>query len=315
MNRSNLAITLALLAGSVLTATALSARPPETAPAAPTAAPAPAEPAAAPTSVGDAGRVFELKSAKGRVLVVHALPDLSSSGARHSIAQFRELGPTIAGVTTVFAVALPADRFTAELAAVPGGAGDLPIYRDEGGAFATSLGAPAGVHSLVIIGGDGLRLFGVPADKAGHIDFAPLVKRIDDTTKDRETNHANLENGLSLQGYDAVEYLDNTKAVKGTPGIETTFRGIRYRFASKENRAKFNAAPEKYLPAYGGWCATAIAKGDKVEVDPTNFKVTNGRVFLFYNGFWGNALTDWNKDEQGLTGKADGQWRTLIRKR
>ena len=84
-----------------------------------------------------------------------------------------------------------------------------------------------------------------------------------------------------------------------------------YRFASAASRDKFNVDPTRYLPAYGGWCATAMAKGDKVEIDPKNFKVTNGRLFLFYKGLFGNALNDWNKDEAGLTVMADSHWKEL----
>lgn len=313
-----LTVTLAaVLAGTSLTVAVAqpasapgSATPgPSSTPAAPVAAPA--DPGAA---VGDPGRVFVLKSAAGRVVIVHKLPNLSGPAATEALEQHRRLGPTLAGATTVFAVALPADRFTSELAAVAGGK-ELPIYRDEGGAFAKAHGAPEGEQGVVVLSADGNRMFGVSADGRGGIDVAALNKRISDATKDRDTAHANLENGLALQGYDAVEYINRNRATPGAAGMETVYRGVRYRFASAANRDTFNAAPDKYLPAYGGWCATAIAKSDKVEVDPKNFKVTNGRLFLFYNGFWGDALKDWNKDEAGLTPKADRNWKTITSKR
>jgi hypothetical protein len=83
---------------------------------------------------------------------------------------------------------------------------------------------------------------------------------------------------------------------------------VIYYFASEEDRKLFAESPEKYLPTYGGWCATAMAKGEKVEIDPTNFKVTNGRLFLFFKAFYANAIKDWNKDEANLTVKADANW-------
>jgi hypothetical protein len=86
---------------------------------------------------------------------------------------------------------------------------------------------------------------------------------------------------------------------------------VQYRFATEAARERFRADPERHLPAYGGWCATAMAKGEKVEIDPTNFKVTNGRLFLFFKAFYANALKDWNKDEPGLTSRADAAWRRL----
>ena len=55
-----------------------------------------------------------------------------------------------------------------------------------------------------------------------------------------------------------------------------------------------------------------MADSRKVEIDPANFKVTNGRLFLFYKGWLGNALNDWNKDEKNLTIRADEQWRKIV---
>ncbi len=123
--------------------------------------------------------------------------------------------------------------------------------------------------------------------------------------------HDNVDkNHLAVQGYDVVAYFAGS-AAKGDPKITASHGGHTYRFANEQNRKAFNDAPDKYVPQYGGWCATAMAKGDKVEIDPKTFKVTNGRLFLFYNGFWGNALKDWNANESELTRKADDAWPKL----
>ena len=37
----------------------------------------------------------------------------------------------------------------------------------------------------------------------------------------------------------------------------------------------------------------------------------DGRLFLFYKGFWGNARKDWDKDEPTQTAKADAQWKKI----
>jgi hypothetical protein len=116
---------------------------------------------------------------------------------------------------------------------------------------------------------------------------------------------------LALQGYDPVAYFDQGRSVKGSADIEAVHATVRYRFASEAHRTAFTNAPAKYLPTYGGWCATAMSKGDKVDIDPTNFKVTDGRLFLFYNGFWGNARKDWAKNEAALTKEADAAWKKL----
>jgi len=116
---------------------------------------------------------------------------------------------------------------------------------------------------------------------------------------------------VALKGYDPVCYFIQNAAVKGKKELSAQHRGVTYHFASETNKKLFAAAPDKYLPTYGGWCATAMAKGEKVDIDPTNFKVTNGRLFLFFKAFYANAIKDWNKDEPGQTARADANWKKL----
>ena len=124
--------------------------------------------------------------------------------------------------------------------------------------------------------------------------------------------HYNLgADKVAISSYDAVAYFTQGKALKGRKEISAQHHGVAYYFASEDDRKLFVASPEKYLPTYGGWCATAMAKGEKVEIDPTNFKVTNGRLFLFFKAFYANAIKDWNKDEPNLTTKADANWKKI----
>ena len=125
-------------------------------------------------------------------------------------------------------------------------------------------------------------------------------------------HHYNLgADKLALGGYDPVAYFTKNQALKGRKEISAEHRGVTYWFASEGDKKLFAESPEKYLPAYGGWCATAMAKAEKVEIDPANFKVTNGRLFLFYKGLWGNARKDWEKDEAGLAARADANWKKI----
>ena len=97
------------------------------------------------------------------------------------------------------------------------------------------------------------------------------------------------ETGLALQGYDPISYLDKAGPKEGKKAHAFVYRGITYRFATAENKAKFEAEPATYEPPYGGWCAWAVIDGDKVEIDPMNYEVIDGRVYLFYKGWLGNA--------------------------
>jgi len=132
------------------------------------------------------------------------------------------------------------------------------------------------------------------------------------SAKPAPAHHYNLgANSLGLSGYDPVSYFTSSRAEKGSPQIKVQYRGVLYQFVSAEHKAAFLAKPERYLPTYGGWCATAMAKGEKVEIDPTNFKVTDGRLFLFFKSFYANAQNQWNKDEANLTAKADANWKKI----
>lgn len=121
-----------------------------------------------------------------------------------------------------------------------------------------------------------------------------------------------LTNGLALQGYDAVSYFTNTSPTKGNKTISIKYNGALYLFSTAANKEIFKKDPAKYTPAYGGWCAYAMAiKGEKVEVDPLTYKIKNGKLLLFYNAYFNNTLTDWNKNENSLYQKAETNWKKL----
>lgn len=126
------------------------------------------------------------------------------------------------------------------------------------------------------------------------------------------TKHFNTKKLIALEGYDPVSYFSN-KPEEGMDEIKYSHKGVTYLFASQQNLAKFKASPEKYEPAYGGWCAYAMGEtGEKVKIDTETFKIVDGKLYLFYN-FWGNnTLTDWNKSEGPLKAKADQHWKKIV---
>lgn len=119
------------------------------------------------------------------------------------------------------------------------------------------------------------------------------------------------KNGIALDGYDVVSYFAG-KAVKGNKQFNTDYSGATYYFQSKENQKTFESDPTKYLPQYEGYCALGVSYGKKISVDPNTFRVTNGKLYLFYNGDAAgkkvNSLETWNKNENRLLKKADELW-------
>lgn len=123
----------------------------------------------------------------------------------------------------------------------------------------------------------------------------------------------NLENGVAISGYDPTSYFAG-KPLKGNKQIAVKFEGVTYWFASKANAETFKAAPVKFEPAYGGWCAYAMgARGEKVEIDPETYKIIDGKNHLFYNKLFNNTLPDWNKDQANLKKKADASWSAIFK--
>jgi hypothetical protein len=120
--------------------------------------------------------------------------------------------------------------------------------------------------------------------------------------------------GVAIDGYDPVSYFADTGPLPGDAAFEANHDGAKFRFASAENRDVFVADPARFAPAYGGWCAWAIADGGGalVEVDPESFLIQDGRLLLFYDGWLADTRGMWLAEETLALGEqADANWERL----
>lgn len=140
--------------------------------------------------------------------------------------------------------------------------------------------------------------------------FAPAAEEVG-KAKPVDIYNVPAKAPVAIAGYDPVAYFTDKKAVEGTERFKAVQDGIEYHFASAEHCDLFTKDPGKYKPAYGGWCATAMAYGKKVEIDPENFIVEHGRLFLFYKSFFQNAKNAWTADEPKMLRDADASWQKL----
>ena len=55
-------------------------------------------------------------------------------------------------------------------------------------------------------------------------------------------------------------------------------------------------------------------KGDKVAIDPQSFTVEDGKLYLFYDGLFGDTRKSWTKagGAPKLAGKATENWRRYL---
>ncbi len=116
---------------------------------------------------------------------------------------------------------------------------------------------------------------------------------------------------IALQGFSPVSYLDLNLAQRGSKAFKSEHNGLNYYFIDAEQKAKFDKNPAKYLPQFGGWCATGIAVGAKFRTNPNKFLVKKGKLYLYLYDLEVDALQLWLKDEKGMAKKARTNWKTM----
>ncbi len=126
--------------------------------------------------------------------------------------------------------------------------------------------------------------------------------------------HYNIVDNVALSGYDPVSYFVN-KPVEGKKEFAYSYKGVTYYFLNEKSQAVFKANPEKFEPQYGGWCAYALARENPqlMEADPLTYKITNDKLYVFYNAFGVNTLKKWIKKEPEMKSTADKNWDKIIK--
>lgn len=112
----------------------------------------------------------------------------------------------------------------------------------------------------------------------------------------------------AIKGYDPVAYFTQGKPVKGDSEFTYEWNGAKWKFSSAEHKKLFSDAPEKYAPQYGGWCAFAMAMGDKAGIDPTAWHINDEKLYLNYSD---SVNKDWLSDRDNFIEKADIEWQKV----
>ena len=121
-----------------------------------------------------------------------------------------------------------------------------------------------------------------------------------------------VENGeVLLDGYDPVSYFLG-EAKKGNPDILIEIDGRQLLFSSEENKKTYEQSPEKFEPAYGGWCAIAMVDKTFVVPDYTLYKIQDGALMFFSIRAFFNGLTEWDKDPDKNKLLADTNYTVLF---
>lgn len=112
----------------------------------------------------------------------------------------------------------------------------------------------------------------------------------------------------AVQGYDVVSYQTGKRPIRGNGNYVAAYDGATYQFSSADNRKAFENDPEKYVPAYGGYCAFGASVGKKFIGDPEVWRVVDGTLYLNLDT---GIQAQWLKDVPGRIKTANAKWRQI----
>ena len=120
---------------------------------------------------------------------------------------------------------------------------------------------------------------------------------------------------VAIGGHDSVAYhapeaIANHKESKGQKTWVHEWRGATWRFVSEQNYQAFKTNPEKYRPAYGGFCANALSLGEGlVRTNGTHWEIWEDHLYLFYSAKGRNRWTE--RDYRQYRQQADRAWKKI----
>ena len=114
--------------------------------------------------------------------------------------------------------------------------------------------------------------------------------------------------GVAIGGYDPVAYFSDGKPMPGDPALRAVHDGASYYFATPEHRWAFLREPERYAPAFGGYCGYAASIKRLSPTDPKLWQIVDGKLVLQHNAY---ALQLFNQDLAGNYARAKSNWPEL----
>ncbi len=121
-------------------------------------------------------------------------------------------------------------------------------------------------------------------------------------------------NHIALKAYDPVSYFTEEEPLKCKKDLYSDHNGVRYHFYSEASKAAFDENPDRYEPAYGGYCAYAVGNGYTADANPKTYKIIDDKLYVFYNNGLINTLKKWNKKEQELYPASIENWSGILDK-
>jgi YHS domain-containing protein len=115
----------------------------------------------------------------------------------------------------------------------------------------------------------------------------------------------------AIRGYDPVAYFTDGKPVPGKDAYRHEWMGAKWKFATQAHLDLFKADPAKYAPQFGGYCAYGVASGYLVKIEPDQWSIVDGKLYLNYDA---GVSAKWQQDRAEFIRKADATFGTLLAK-
>lgn len=116
------------------------------------------------------------------------------------------------------------------------------------------------------------------------------------------------ESPYFIQGYDVVSYFQASGPLPGNRNFKTVYDGQTMLFISQANLNEFLAYPDTYLPAYNGHCAYGMVYGMKSKIDPLQYDIVDGRLYLQLDG---GTKRRWSRRISSNIRRGDKAWDKL----
>ncbi|MBL4853524.1 MAG: twin-arginine translocation pathway signal protein [Robiginitomaculum sp.] len=122
--------------------------------------------------------------------------------------------------------------------------------------------------------------------------------------------YTSWRNNMAVSGYDAVSF-HRGNPVEGRPKLTTLWKGAQWQFINQRNLDAFLESPERYAPAYGGYCAWAVAKGKLAKGKPKHWTIKDEVLYLNFNK---KIKHRWLKDTDSFIAHGDENWPGILEK-
>lgn len=132
------------------------------------------------------------------------------------------------------------------------------------------------------------------------------VKRISPLSWGHHEVNQPMFSNQAINGYDAVAYFTESKAVIGDEDYSHEWKDAHWTFSSEENKNLFIQDPGKYTPQFGGYCSFAVSKGFTANTDPNSFQIIDDKLYLFADN---GMKSNWNKNRTENLQKGETNWR------